>query len=164
VSIRLYIRDDIVNREYLAMQRGIDKFSCTKGYVEHEGLTLLLDGDGRLFFQLKEEIPHPTIVIPRALRRHVELISWWTHIPSSPHRTLGQYELSDSGVEAQLDAERHDPEWRRLIIWGQDMVPMLRLYSEIRSGKAVPVESWDGEMTQSQLYAKLSQLLPPPGE
>ncbi len=161
MSIRIYVRDGIVDREYLEGQRGIDRFGLTRGVVEHEGLTLLLDGEGRMFLQLEADITHPAIAVPGPLRDHVELISWWSQIPSIPHRIIGVYRTDDA--EAQLDFYKNDRNRRRLVINGRDIASMYRLYSEIRSGKALPTESWEDELPLSQPAAH-SQLLPPPGE
>ncbi len=163
MSIRIYLNEDIAPQHLIDHARRCkSRGRQDEAIVQCQGMKIPVDGDGRLYYQLTEDIAHPAIAIPRPLQNHIDMISWWTRIPSVPHRTLGVYKTD--GADAQLDVEPQDPNWRRLVICGQDIAELSRLYSEIRSGRTLPYESWENELTEPRQLAMHSQLLPPPGE
>ncbi|MBU0540620.1 hypothetical protein KKF59_04395 [Patescibacteria group bacterium] len=161
MAIRIYLHENIVFGNLLAYARKC-AHEGKQGSALFEGMKLAVDSDGRLYYQMKEDIIHPSIAIPCPLLGHVRVISWWTRIPSSPHRTLGEYEAD--GAEAQLDLDPQDPIWPRLVIYGQNIESMLGLYSSIRSGKAIPFESWENELAPANQPAAHAQLPPHAGQ
>ncbi|MFA5186178.1 MAG: zinc-ribbon domain-containing protein [Patescibacteria group bacterium] len=141
MSLHLFL-NDVVHAATVKALGGI----VPQRAVPFNGINVRLDGDGRVYYEVKNEKGPWETMIPLPLKEYVEHVSWWVTLPETcPTRTVGRYEHETA--EAIVDYHPDNEEFRTVRINGPDIEQVYLLYYQIRSGTAQLVECWQANGT-----------------